>query len=294
MAMILIGENLNIMSASIARAMKEMDPAPVRERAIAEAEAGVDMLDINLGPLRKGGPEVMEWVVKTVQEVVDLPLCIDTTSVEAMEAGLRACRGKALINSISARPERMEALMPLARKYGAGFIGIVVGVEGLPRDGNERGCLAAEILAEASRHDIHEDDIWIDPLVLPVTSQQAQVQGCTEFMAMIAEFCRTCKSTCGLSNVSNGVPEALRGLVNRTYLIMLRKYGLYSALVDAFDSELRAIAEGKRPDLEAVVHRVMEDEAIDTTHLSKEEAAYGRTARMLLGRILYSDSWLDY
>lgn len=294
MATILIGENLNIMSTGIGKALKEMDPGPVREKAIAEAEAGVDMLDINLGPLRKGGPELMEWVVKTVQEVVDLPLCLDTTSVQAMEAGLRVCKGKAIINSISARPERMEALMPLAKKFDVGFIGIVVGAEGLPRDGNERGFLAAEILAEASKYDIHEDNIWIDPLVLPVTTQQGQVQGCTEFMAMIAEFCKTCKSTCGLSNVSNGVPESLKGLVNRTYFIMLRKYGLYSAIVDAFDSELRAIAQGKRPELEAVVHKVMEEEAIDIAHLSEEEAAYARTTKMLIGHILYSDSWLDY
>ena len=114
--MILIGENLNIMSTKIGKALKEFDPGPIRERVLAEASYGVDMLDINLGPMRKGGPELMEWVVKTVQEVTDLPLSLDTTSVQAMEAGLAACKGKALINSISARPERMEALMPLAKK----------------------------------------------------------------------------------------------------------------------------------------------------------------------------------
>lgn len=292
--MILIGENLDIMSPRIGKALKEFDPGPVRERAIAEAEAGVDMLDINLGPLRKGGPELMAWVVKIVQEVVDLPLCLDTTSIQAMEAGLQVCKGKALINSISARPERMETLMPLAKKYGAGFVGIVIGAEGLPRDGNERGFLAAEILAEAAKYNIEEEDIWIDPLVLPVTTQQVQVQGCTDFMMMLGDLCRNCRSTCGLSNVSNGVPEQLRGIVNRTYLIMLRRYGLYSAIVDAFDRELRAVAEGDRPELEAIVHRIMDGESIEMARLSKEEAAYAKTTKMLLGHSIYSDSWLDY
>ncbi|HOJ43040.1 MAG TPA: dihydropteroate synthase, partial [Syntrophorhabdaceae bacterium] len=99
--MVLIGENINIMSKRIKEAISQKDPKPIREIAIAQAEAGMDMLDINLGPVRKDGPEIMEWVVKTVQEVVELPLSLDTTNIEAMEAGLRIHKEKALINSIS-------------------------------------------------------------------------------------------------------------------------------------------------------------------------------------------------
>jgi len=291
--MILIGENLNIMSKKVGEALKQKDPGPVREMAEAEAKAGVDMLDINLGPARKSGPELMEWVIKTVREVTDLPLSLDTTNVEAIEAGLKVHEGKALVNSISARPERMAALMPLAKKYNASFIGLTLGEEGIPRDANERGLLAAQIIAEAAQYGIPEEDVWLDPIVLPINSQQIQIQGCTEFATMLQELFPACKSTCGLSNVSNGIPTGLRGIMNRTYLIMLKRYGLYSAIIDAFDKELFAIAKDERPELEKTVHRVMDGEEIDLAKLSSDEIPYVKTTRILLGQTLYSDSWLE-
>lgn len=291
--MILIGENLNVMSKKVGEALKQKDPGPVRAMAEAEAKAGMDMLDINLGPARKNGPELMEWVIRTVREVTDLSLSLDTTNVEAIEAGLRVHDGKPLINSISARPERMAALMPMAKKYSASFIGLTLGEEGIPRDANERGLLAAQIVAEAGTYGIAEEDIWLDPIVLPINTQQAQIQGCTEFVAMLSELFPGCKSTCGLSNASNGIPAVLRGVMNRTYLIMLKRYGLYSAIVDAFDEELKAIAQGRRPEIEALVHRVMDGETIDAAPLSEEERGYVKTTKLLLGQSLYSDSWLE-
>ncbi len=292
--MLRIGENLNVISKKIGEALKERDAGPIREMALAEAEAGVDLIDINLGPARKAGAELMEWVVKTVQEVVPhIPLSLDTTNVEAIEAGLKAHKGKALINSISARPERMEALLPLAKKYGASFIALTLGVEGIPRDANERGMLAAEHLAKAAEYGLPEEDMWIDPIVLPINSQQIQVQGCTEFVMMLSEIAPGCKSTCGLSNISNGAPGHLRGILNRTYLIMLKRYGMYSAIVDAFDKEMAEVCAGKRPEIEALVHRVMDGETIDVSGLRKEEADYVKTAKVLIGQALYSDSWLE-
>lgn len=291
--MLLIGENLNVISKKIGEALKQRDPEPIREMAVAEAKAGVDLIDINLGPARKEGPELMEWVVKTVQEVVDIPLSLDTTNVEAMEAGLRTHKGKALINSISARPERIEALMPLAKKYNASFIALTLGVEGIPRDANERGLLAAQLLSDAANHGLPEEDMWLDPIVLPINTQQIQVQGCTEFVMMLRDLAPASKSTCGLSNISNGAPAHLRGILNRTYMIMLKRYGMYSAIVDAFDDELRAIAKGKMPELENLIYKVMDGEEIDMAKLSKAETDYVKTAKVLLGQTLYSDSWLD-
>lgn len=291
--MLLIGENLNVMSKKLGDAFLVRDQGPVRKMAEAEAMAGMDMIDVNIGPARKAGPEFMEWIVKTIQEVTDIPLSLDTTNMEAMEAGLKVCKKKALVNSISARPERMAGLMPLAKKYNASFIGLTLGAEGIPRDANERGLFAAEIIAEAAEYGILEEDIWLDPIVLPVNSQQMQVQGCTEFVMMLADLAPNCKSTCGLSNVSNGMPGHLRGIMNRTYLIMIKRYGMYSAIVDAFDSELKAIAKDQRPELEALVHRVMDGESIDPALLSGEEGEYVKTAKVLLGQTLYSDSWLE-
>ena len=138
--MILIAESINIMSKTLGPAMRERDPKPIQEMAKAEAEAGADYLDLNIGPARKAGDEMMEWVVKTVQEVTDLPLSLDTTNPVAMEAGLKVCKSKALINSISLQPDRLETELPLVSKYNASMIGLLWGVEGMPRDANER-CL---------------------------------------------------------------------------------------------------------------------------------------------------------
>ncbi|MDD3845380.1 MAG: dihydropteroate synthase [Syntrophorhabdaceae bacterium] len=291
--MFLIGENLNVMSKKLGEAFQNRDAGPIQRMAEAETQAGMDMIDLNIGPARKTGPDFMEWLVAVVQEVTDLPLSLDTSNIEAIEAGLRIARTRPLINSISARPERMEALMPVAKRYNAPFIGLTLSAEGIPRDANERGLCAAEILAAAASHGISEEDIWIDPIILPVNTQQLQIQGCTEFVMMLPDIAPSSKSTCGLSNVSNGVPAHLRGIMNRTYLVMLKRYGMYAAIVDAFDTELIAIAHGEAPQVEALIHLVMDGEEVDHSSLSKEESDYARTTRVLMGQTLYSDSWLE-
>ena len=299
--MILIGENLNVMVKKIGTAMKERDPKPIQELAIAEVKAGVDYIDINLGPARKGGGELMEWVIKTVQEVVDIPLYLDTVNAEAIEAGLRVYKnkkGKAVINSIMARPESMETKFPLAQKYDAGVVALLWGPSGLPRDANERGILAAELMQKAMEFAISNEDIWIDPIITPITSPQSQVQvpSCIEFMKMfkgLQEIAPKMKSTCGLSNVSNGAPNLLRPILNQTYLIMLERYGMSSAIIDAFDEGLKELARGKRGDLKKLIYRVMDKEQIDLKSLSKEEVDYVKTTKVLMGQILYSDSWLE-
>ena len=299
--MILIGENLNVIIKKIGAAMKEKDPGPIQEMAIAEANAGADYIDINLGPARKGGGELMEWIVKTVQEVVDTPLYLDTINAEAIEAGLRVYKNKkrkAVINSIMARPESMDAKLPLAQKYGAGIVALLWGPSGLPRDANERGVLAAELMQKAMEYGIPNEDIWIDPIITPITSPQSQVQvpSCIEFMKMfkdLQEIAPGIKSTCGLSNVSNGAPNHLRPILNQTYLVMIERYGMSSAIIDAFDEEIKMFARGKRENLIKLIYRVMDKDPIDLSSLSKEEANYVKTTRVLMGQILYSDSWLE-
>ncbi|GAH74187.1 unnamed protein product, partial [marine sediment metagenome] len=226
--MILIGENINIMSKTIGPALKERNPKPVQKLARDEAEAGVDYLDLNIGPARKGGDELMEWVVKVVQEVTDKPLSLDTTNPVAMEAGLKAHQGKALINSIS--PARMEEELPLVKTYNADMIGLLWGIDGMPRDAAERGVIAVDLIYKANEMDIPNEDIWIDPIVSPVSVEINQVKACLEFMSMLEDIAPGCKSTVGLSNISNGTPTPLRPYLDRTYLMMLMKYGLYSAI----------------------------------------------------------------
>ncbi len=289
--MILIGENINIMSKTIGPALRGRDPKPIQE--LAKAEAEVDYLDINIGPARKAGDELMEWVVKAVQEVTDKPLSLDTTNPIAMEAGLKVHKGKALINSISLQPDRLEAGLPLVTKYNASMIGLLWGAEGMPRDAAERGVLVAELMYHAGEMGIADADIWIDPILTPVSVEINQVQACFEFMSMLKDIAPDCKSTVGLSNISNGTPTNLRPYLNRTCLIMLMKYGLHSAIVDAFDAELISIARGKVPEIVDLVHRVMDGEKPDLSSLSQKEVEYVKTVRVLTGESLYSHSWLE-
>ncbi len=292
-----VAENINIMSASIGPAMKGRDAGPIRKLAVACKEAGADYLDINLGPARKGGAEMMDWVVRTVHEVVDLPLYLDTTNVEAIEAGLKAHKssaGKPVINSVSAVPARMDALLPLVKKYGCGMVALCYGPDGIPRDENERGALAAELLYRAGEAGIPPEDMWFDPIVVPVSSQQIQLRSCTAFMAMLPEIAPGAKSTCGLSNVSNGVcGPGKREILNQVYFMMLKRHGLYAAIVDALDPDLMAIAKDRRPDADRLVARLMDGERIDAGKPSKEERDIAKTYGVLSGDILFSDSWLE-
>ena len=166
-------------------------------------------------------------------------------------------------------------------------------IEGMPRDANERCMLTVDIVYQANEMGIPNEKIWIDPIASPVSVEINQVKSCVEFMTMLSEIAPGCKSTVGLSNISNGAPDELRPQLNRTYLIMLMRYGLYSAIVDIFDPETVKIARGEMPEIVDLVYRVMDGEIPDFSSLSKQEADYAKTVRVLTGESLYSDSWLE-
>jgi 5-methyltetrahydrofolate corrinoid/iron sulfur protein methyltransferase len=293
MTMILVGENLNIMSKTLGPALRERQVQPVQAMAEAEDAADVDYLDLNIGPARKGGDEFLVWVVNTVQAVTKKPLSLDTTNPLAIEAGLKACHNRTLINSISLQPDRLQLELPLVNKYNADMIGLLWGVEGMPRDANERCMLAVDLVYKAGEQGIQSEKIWIDPIVTPVSGEINQLKACLEFMQMLPDIAPGCKSIVGLSNVSNGTPAELRPWLNRTFLMMLMKYGLYAAIVDTFDQELIDIARGRRPDLTQLVHRMMEGEKPELAVLAPDEVRYAKTVRVLTGESLYSHSWLE-
>jgi cobalamin-dependent methionine synthase I len=291
--MILIGENLNVISQTLGPALKEKNAAPIQAMARAETAAGIDLIDLNIGPARKGGDELMAWVVETVQAVTGKMLSLDTTNQDAMEAGLKVRKVKTLINSVSLQTSRIDRGLAMAQKYSADLIGLLWSNEGMPRDVNERAMNTVNFLLKANEAGIPNERIWIDPIASPVAVEINQVKACVEFMAMLPEIAPGCKSTAGLSNVSNGAPSDLRCWLNRTYMIMLMRYGLYSAIVDAFDKELMAIARGQRPDIVELVHKVMDGDRPDTTSMPREMANYAKTTRVLMGESLYSHSWLE-
>jgi 5-methyltetrahydrofolate corrinoid/iron sulfur protein methyltransferase len=289
-----IGENLNVVTKVYGQAMKDRNPKPLQEMAESEAAKGVDFIDVNIGPARKGGEELMSWIVKIIQEVApNTPLALDTSNIAAMEAGLKAHKGQALINSIMARQERMDNMMPLVKKYDAHMIGLLWGPEGMPRDEHERGMLTAEILANADAHGIENERIWFDPIIAPLNIQQPQLISALDFMKMLQDMAPGSKSTCGLSNSSNGVPDDLRPIINRVYVVMLQRYGMVSAIVDAFDDELHQVVDGKKPEAVKLVHDIMDGKSVDIASMSKDLQNYAKTARVIMGQVLFSDSWLE-
>jgi 5-methyltetrahydrofolate corrinoid/iron sulfur protein methyltransferase len=292
--MLLIGESLNVMSNIIGQAFKERDPKPIQEEALLQKEKGMDYIDINLGPAKKDGHELMPWVIETVQAVVDdIPLVLDTSNIDAIEAGLKVCKLTPIINSIMCRPERYEKMIPLAAQHKADFIALMWGPEGLPRDENERAALAVELIYAANEAGIENDKIWVDGVVTPVNIQQPQAVSLMEFMAMLQDIAPGAKSTCGLSNISNGPPGHLRPILNQTYMVMLMKHGMMSVISDPLDDKLTDIAKGNRQDIVDVVYAVMDGNEPDMGSLSKELQDYVKTTSVILGKALYSDSWLD-
>ncbi len=293
MGMLCFGESLNVMGTKIGKAFKEMDPKPIQEEAVFQKEKGMDYIDINLGPAKKNGVELMPWVVKTVQEVVDLPLLLDTSNIDAIEAGLKVCNQPPIINSIMCRPERYEKMLPLAAEHNADFVALMWGPEGLPRDENERAALAVELITVANEMGIPNEKIWVDGIVTPVNVQQEHAMSLIKFYEMLPDIAPGAKSTCGLSNVSNGAPNHLRDILNQVYAVMLKKVGMASIISDPRDDTLTAIAKDQRKDLEEVVHAVMDGNDPDMNSLSKDMVDVAKTTKVLMGRSLYSDSWLE-
>ena len=295
-----IGENLNVINKKIGAAFKEKDPAPIREMAEKEAEAGVDYIDINLGPARKGGEELMTWVVETVQEVTDTPLCLDTSNIDAMAAGLKVCKSQAIMNSIMCRPERYEKMLPICAEFGAHMVALMWGPTGMARDANERAELSTELISMAIGHGIPTANIWVDPIITPVNIQQDQLMQNLEFFEMLPDIVAALdpdggpiKSTNGLSNISNGNPDHLRPILNQTYMCMLKRKGMYSSIVDSFDPVIMDICRGKRQDIVDLVYGVMDGQEYDYSTMDKEAVDYVKTAKVILGHTLFSESWLD-
>lgn len=296
---ITIAENLNVINKKIGAAFKDKDPKPIQEMVEGILKAEPDWIDINLGPARKNGAELMPWVVNVVQEMTDIPLVLDSSNIEAIEAGLKVCKKPALINSIMCRPERYDAMLPLVKKYDAYYVALMWGPNGMARDANERAELTTELLMAAQALDIPVSKAFIDPIITPVNIQQDQLMQNLAFFEMLPDIVGAieeggvAKSTNGLSNVSNGNPEHLRPILNRVYLCMLRRKGMYSVIMDAFDPVIVDLCAGKLPWFVDLVYGVMDGKEYDYSTMKKEEVDIVKTAKVILGHSLFSESWLD-
>jgi 5-methyltetrahydrofolate corrinoid/iron sulfur protein methyltransferase len=231
-----IGECIHIINKEVRSAIEGRDKTFIQNLARKQVDCGAKMLDLNIGPQKKAGPEVMDWMVNIVQEVVDVPLSLDTTNAEAIEV----CKRKPIINSTNADPRRMSVLFPLAAKYGVGIIALTLRATGLPLSADARAqILVEDLLPAAEAAGVKMEKLYIDPLVMTVNGTQEHAPEVLQ-MTLVAKSIidPPLHMTCGLSNVSNGAPGDVRRVLNRVYLVMLMGAGMDTAILDPFDKEL--------------------------------------------------------
>ena len=235
--MLVIGELINGMYKAIAKAITERDKAAIQKYAKDQVDAGADMLDVNTGPYEKNPKDAMKWLVETIQAVTDAGLVLDSTKADVIEEGLKLVKKKAMINSANADDEKLDSLLPLAKRYHTMLIGLTMDKKGIPRDKNERTEHAVKIITKCQEAGFDVSDLYLDPIVLPVNV--AQSQG-VELLESIKEFAFLCepspKTVIGLSNASQGTNQ--RPLINRIYLVMAIANGLSAAIVDPLDKDL--------------------------------------------------------
>ena len=305
--MYIIGENIHIVSEKVKRALKERDAKFFQDLAVRQVEAGAQALDINLGPRKRDWEEVFPWIVKTLEAVVDVPLCIDSTNVLGIEAALKTItKAQPIVNSTSAEPERLEKVPPLAKKYNARLIALTMGKSGIPVSADERVSIALEVLIPRMLEiDFPIEDLILDPLILTVS-------GCQEYCPEAIEAVRTLQYawdpppavSVGLSNVSNRVPAENRSLINRVYCAMLMGAGLKMMIANPLDEKLKEVIRiiEERDDSTPVgrlylkIHdriAAMEEPSIEDVDLEDpEQVAIWKTVQILLNKVIYADSYL--
>jgi 5-methyltetrahydrofolate corrinoid/iron sulfur protein methyltransferase len=233
--MLIIGEKLSVIAKRVREAMNARDKGPIIEIAKRQYDQGARMIDANIGPAEDGGESLMEWMVTTIQEAVPAPVCLDTTNIAAIEAGIKVHNnewGKPLINSTSNDPERFPFL-ELAAKYQVPIIALTVGKGGLPADAEERCGIAAEIMARAMEYGLPVEELYLDPLVLQLATTQDQALHVIKTIKMFQELNDPpMKTVVGLSNISNGCPKHIRPILDKYYLSLLMYEGLTAAIAD--------------------------------------------------------------
>src|SRR5690242_17593540 len=225
-----IGERINPTGRKAFQAQLQAGDLSQLETDVAQQVAGgADMLDVNVGDPLAEEADLMAKAIPLVQGLCDLPLCIDSSVIEALEAGLSAYEGKALVNSVTGEDERLEAILPLVAKHGAAVIGLANDDE-IPMEPERRVEVAKKIVSVAGDHGIPPEDVIIDPLAMPVGAEPRAVTLFIETVRLLREHLGV-NTTCGASNTSFGLPG--RHVLNAGFLAIASSHGLTSAIMDA-------------------------------------------------------------
>lgn len=239
--MIVIGERINGMFKSIGDAIAAKDKKPIQDMALREIAAGADVLDINVGTRvpKAERAEVMRWMVEATREVTGRPLSIDSPNLEVVRAGLEvACKkGPAIINSTTAAQDRLDAFMALAKEFGSGIIGLAIDENGIANTVDAKLEIGMRTIAAAMENDVPVEEVYLDPILLPVKSDQTSPQVTLETIAQFKMLSDPPPHVVvGLSNVSQQATE--RSLLNRTFLVMAIAAGMDASIHDPLDEVL--------------------------------------------------------
>lgn len=240
--MLIIGEKINSSRKDIKDIVESKNKEFIQGLAQKQVEGGAQMLDLNIGTIRKSEPENMKWLVKTVQEAVDVPLCIDSPNHEAIKAGLEVYdwdKGKALINSVTAEREKLELILPLVKKYQCSIVALTMNEQGIPQNSKERFKIADGLIRKLTSEGIPMEDIYIDPLALPVSTNIQNSSIAQETLRRIKDSHPEVKTIMGLSNISYGLPE--RKLINQGFVVLAMACGLDAVILDSTDQKIMAL-----------------------------------------------------
>ena len=306
--MYIIGENIHILSDKVKEALANRDREFFMDLAVRQVEAGAKAVDVNLGPRKKDWAEVWPWIIETIETVVDVPLSIDTTNIDGMEAALKAItKAQPILNSASAEPERLEKVPLLAKKYDTKLIALTLRPEGIPIEADARVNIAIEtLIPRMVEIDFNMENLIIDPLVLTVSGCQ---EYCPELIGAVnmLQYAWNPAPTVsvGLSNVSNAAPKENRPLINRVYCAMLMGVGLQMMIADPLDKKQNDViqwieSKDTSTPLAALYNKIAERTAageepqIEDFDLSDpDQANIWKTTQVLLNKVIYADGYLN-
>ena len=239
--MLIIGENLNSTREKVKKIIENRDEKSVQDLARKQVESGAAILDVNSSAASGNTKDNMEWLVRTVQEAVNVPLCIDSPNIEEIEKGLEAYNwnyGKALINSITGEQEKIDRLLPIIKKYKCAVVALVMDERGIPDNDRIRIEIARKLINVLTDSGVPLADIYIDPLVVPIGTNDKNGLIVLDTIRGIKESYPEVKTVIGLSNISFGLPE--RKLINQVFMILAMASGIDSAILDPTDKKLVA------------------------------------------------------
>ena len=234
----IIGEKINGTRKLVGKAIAERDAAFIQNLAKRQVEGGAHWLDVNAGTRPDLEPDDLIWLVNLVQEVADVPLCLDSANPAALRAAMKIVKKTPMINSISGEPSRLEGILPIVAEFGCPVIALCMDDKGIPATTEGRLEVIHRVVEETRKVNIPEENLYIDPLVMTIATNTNAGNIIFDTIRSIREEFPMSHMACGLSNISFGLP--VRSLINRTFLVLAINAGLDTAIVDPNDRELQA------------------------------------------------------